>query len=69
MTINQLLDGAERELAIRKAVFDRRVTTGRMKRDQADYLIECQRETVELLKVVSKLYRTTTEIYALLEDR
>lgn len=54
MNISQLIASAERELAMRRRVYPRRVANGRMSQRDADHETKCMEEIVELLKSKSQ---------------
>jgi hypothetical protein len=50
ITIDDMIEEAERELAMRPRVYGRRVAEGKMKRKRADWQITVQRAIVEKLR-------------------
>ena len=53
-----LLDAAERELAIRKAVYARKVAEGRMRPETADHQIVTQQMTADVLRELARTNET-----------
>lgn len=54
ISIAQQIREAERELAFRISIYPRRIRDGKLRQDQADRQIACQRAIIETLKRVQE---------------